>query len=100
MVRELAIDYEWDRVTVGGKAVDVTVTEYELLRVLSLDTGRVVTLETLLRRVWAESDRDGANLVRNCIRNLQRRLGDSASSPAYIFKRAQRRLRMDKPPGR
>ena len=91
MVGELAIDYGHRRVTVGGEAVDLSATEYELLRVLSLDAGRVVTFETLLRRVWAKSDRDGANLVRNCVRNLRRRLGDSASTGPRL-QRAQRRL--------
>ena len=38
----LAIDYARRRVTVGGNAVDLTAKEYELLRVLSLDAGRVV----------------------------------------------------------
>ena len=47
----LAIDYGHRRVTVGDEAVDLTATEYELLRLLSLDAGRVVTFETLLRRV-------------------------------------------------
>ncbi len=50
--------------TVGGKAVELTVTENELLRVLSLDPGRVVTFETLLRRVWAKDEKGDANLVR------------------------------------
>ena len=47
---QIAIDYAQRRVTVGGEAVDLTATEYELLRVLSLDAGRVVTFDTLLRR--------------------------------------------------
>ena len=49
----LAIDYEQRRVTVGGRPVELTATEYELLRVLAQDAGRVLTHETLLRRVWA-----------------------------------------------
>ena len=39
MAGELAIDYQRHRLTVGGKAVDLTGTEYELLRVFSVDTG-------------------------------------------------------------
>ena len=35
----LAIDYEHRRVTVGGRAVDLTATEYELLRLLSHNAG-------------------------------------------------------------
>ena len=37
----------------GGRPVELTATEYELLRVLAQDAGRVLTHETLLRRVWA-----------------------------------------------
>ena len=97
---EIAIDYAQRRVTVGGEAVDLTATEYELLRVLSLDAGRVVTFERLLRRVWAKRDSADANLVRIFVRNLRRKLGDSAASPAYIFNRRGVGYRMAKPHGR
>ncbi len=100
VVGNLAIDYGQRRVTVGGEAVELTVTEYELLRVLSLDAGRVVTFETLLRRVWAKDEITDANLVRNFVRNLRRKLGDSASSPAYLFNERGVGYRMAKPPGR
>ena len=83
--------------TVGGEAVDLTATEYELLRVLSLDAGRVVTFETLLRRVWAKPESTDANLVRNFVRNLRRKLGDSASSPAYLLNQRGVGYRMAKP---
>ena len=52
---------------------------------LSLDAGRVVTFDTLQRRVWAKHDSAAANLVRIFVRHLRRKLGDSAASPAYIF---------------
>ena len=97
VVGDLAIDYGQRRVTVGGEAVELTATEYELLRVLSLDAGRVVTFETLLRRVWAKPEKTGANLVRNFVRNLRRKLGDSASSPAYLLNERGVGYRMAKP---
>ena len=59
----LAIDYGRRRVTVGGEVVELTATEYELLRLLSLDAGRVVTFETLLRRLWPKRESAQANLV-------------------------------------
>ena len=77
----LAIDYGQRRVTVGGEEVELTATEYELLRLLSLDAGRVVTFETLLRRVWAKGENAGAHLVRIVVKNLRRKLGDSAAAP-------------------
>ncbi len=82
---ELAIDYERCRVTVGGDAVELTATEYELLRVLSLRAGRVVPFDTLLSRVWARSDDVQPNTVRVFVRSLRHKLGDDATSPAYIF---------------
>ncbi len=95
---ELAIDYEQRRVTRGGEVVYLTATEYELLRALSLDAGRVVTFDTLLRRVWAKRENADANLVRIFVRNLRRKLGDSATSPAYIFNHRGVGYRMAKPP--
>ena len=70
---------------VGGSTVDLTATEYELLRQLSLHAGRVVTFETLLRRVWAKRENAHPNVVRSVVRNLRRKLGDSAARPTYIL---------------
>ena len=97
---DLAIDYGQRRVTVGGNAVDLTATEYGVLRALALDAGRVVTFETLLRRVWAKGEKAGAHLVRIVVKNLRRKLGDSAASPARIFNQRGVGYRMAKPPGR
>lgn len=82
---ELAIDYNRRRVTVGGEVVTLTATEYELLRVLALNAGRVMTYDTLLRRVWSGRNGADANLVRIFVRNLRRKLGDDAANPTYIF---------------
>ena len=85
VIGELAIDFERRRVTVGGEAVDLTAKEFELLRVLSFHAGGVVTYETLLRRIWAKQANPDTNLVRIFVRNLRRKLGDSATNPAYLF---------------
>ena len=69
----------------GGRPVALTATEYELLRVLSLSAGRVVTYDALLRRVWRERDSADARLVRAFVKRLRRKLGDEAARPAYIF---------------
>ena len=44
---ELAIDYGQRRVTVAGRPVPLTATEYELLRLFSLNAGRVLTYAVL-----------------------------------------------------
>ena len=94
---ELAIDYGSRRVSVAGRTVDLTATEYELLRVLSLNAGRVTAYDTLLRQVWGEREHANANLVRIFIRNLRRKLGDSAANPAWIFNQRGVGYRMPAP---
>ena len=82
---ELAIQYEARRVTVAGREVELTATEYELLRTLSLNAGRVVTYEALTRRVWSGREAGNDDLVRNFIKKLRAKLGEDASNPTWIF---------------
>ena len=81
---DLAIDYERRRVSVGGRPVSLTATEYELLRALSLGAGRVLTYESLLRQVWSGRSSD-ASIVRAYVKRLRKKLGDDARRPAYIL---------------
>ena len=81
----LAIDFDRRRVTVGGEPVALTATEYELLRVLALDAGRVLTYGTLLRRVWGRRTGDDANLVRIIVKTIRKKLGEDAANPEWIF---------------
>ena len=84
---ELAIHYDRRRVTVAGRLVELTVTEYELLRVLSLKAGRVVTYSALLRKAWGgrEQGYGDAKLVHAVVRRLRHKLGEDAARPAYIL---------------
>ena len=64
LLRDLAINYDQRLVTLSGRPVELTATEYELLRLLALNAGRVMTYEVLLQRVWGEWERSGSNRVR------------------------------------
>ncbi len=93
----LAIAYEPRRVTVGGAEVDLTATEFELLRLLSVNAGRVVHFDTILRRIWDGRDGADANLVRMFVRTLRAKLGDDAENPTWIFNRRGVGYRMPRP---
>ena len=82
----LAIHYEDRRVTVAGRPVTLTVTEFEVLRVLSTNAGRAVTYQSLLRQAWGRRDfgPGDAKLVRAIVKTLRRKLGDDAANPAYV----------------
>ena len=84
VVNDLAICFERRTVTVAGRPVELTATEYELLRALSLSAGRVLTYDVLLRRVWPGRDSGDVRVVRAFVKVLRRKLGDNARRPAYI----------------
>ncbi|MCY4481253.1 MAG: response regulator [Spirochaetaceae bacterium] len=76
---DLVIDYDQRRVTVAGHPVELTATEFELLRLLSLNPGRVLTHGSLLRQVWrVRGDSDTAR-VRSFMMKLRRKLGNAAA---------------------
>ena len=81
----LAIDYDRRRVSVAGRPVTLTPTEYELLRVLAQGAGRTLTHEDLLRQVWAGRGHANAKVLRAYVKRLRNRLGDDAARPAWIF---------------
>ena len=93
----LAIDYERRRVTVDGRAVTLTATEYEILRILSVNAGRVVTSESLLRQAWTSREANDTGRVRAFVKQIRAKLGDDATNPAYIFNERGVGYRMSKP---
>ena len=82
---DLAIHYEERRVSVAGRPAQLTATEYDLLRELAVNAGRVLTHDALLRRVWGPDNSGDSRLLRAFVKKLRRKLGDDAKSPAYIF---------------
>ena len=94
---DLSIDYEQRRVSAAGRAVPLTATEFELLRVLSVNAGRVLTCDSLLRQVWAKRDSANVMLLRSLMKRLRRKLGDKAARPAYIFTERGVGYRMPRP---
>ena len=83
----MVIRYKQRGVTVAGRPLELTTTEYELLRVLSLNAGRVVTYGSLIRQAWRGRERvsPDAKLVRAVVKRLRGKLGDDAARPAYIL---------------
>ena len=84
LLGDLAIHYEGRRVTVAGRPVDLTAIEYELLRVLSVNAGRVLSYDALLRKVWGGRNTNDERAVRTQMKTLRRKLGDDAAKPAYL----------------
>ena len=94
---DLTIDYIDRIVTVSGRQLQLTPTEFKLLREFSANAGRALSHDHLLRRVWDSEYFDDTQVVRTFVKNLRRKLGDTGSSPKYILTVPRVGYRMPKP---
>ena len=73
---DLEMDLANYTVQVGDRPVELTYKEYELLRVLATNPGRVLNRETLLNKVWGYDFYGGARTVDVHIRRLRFKIED------------------------
>lgn len=83
-VGDLVVDLARRRVALGGNEVALTPTEYDLLRVLVQNAGKVLTHNYLLRQVWGTGYEDALHLLQVNISNLRRKIEPTPSRPRYI----------------
>ena len=74
--RELALNLETYQASIAGRPLDLTYMEYELLKFLAQNPGKVFTREMLLNRVWGYEYYGGARTVDVHIRRLRAKLGE------------------------
>jgi two-component system, OmpR family, KDP operon response regulator KdpE len=83
-VGDLVIDLARREVRVAGRPVQLTPTEYDLLRALVTQAGKVLTHRQLLREVWGPGYAQESHLLRVNISNLRRKIEPDATRPRYI----------------
>jgi len=80
----IEIDPVRHRVTVGGREVHLTRTEFKLLMVMVRNPDRVLTHGQLLRDVWGLTQEDQAHYVRVYMAQLRRKLEEDPTRPKYL----------------
>ncbi len=81
--RPIMIDIKARRAFFDGQELSLTAKEFDLLRVLTREEGRVVSREALMREVW-DSWFGSTKTLDMHISVLRRKLGDDANSPRHI----------------
>ena len=76
VARDLVVEPESYRATLRGSPIELTYMEFELLKFLMSNVGRVFTRETLLSRVWGYEYYGGVRTVDVHIRRLRAKLGE------------------------
>ncbi|HHY46920.1 MAG TPA: response regulator transcription factor [Firmicutes bacterium] len=80
----LVLDPEKHSVTLDGRELDLPPKEFELLRILMENRGRVLTRDYLLETIWGYEYIGDTRTVDVHIRRLRQKIEDSPSQPRYI----------------
>ncbi len=80
---DLKVDLSSRLVSIKDKEIQLTPTEYDLLRVLVQTSGKVITNSQMLRQVWGEGY-DDLHILRVNISNLRAKIEPDPARPTYI----------------
>ncbi|XHR28310.1 MAG: response regulator [Chthoniobacteraceae bacterium] len=80
----LQVDLTTRRVTVEGREISLTATEYALLRLLVRHAGRVLTHSQMLREIWGPNAEEHRQYLRVYVTHLRRKLERDPQHPQYL----------------
>lgn len=84
-IGELTIDFEQHRVTVAGRVVDLTPTEYRLFELLARHVNRTVSTEQLLANVWGSEYQGEPEHVKHYVWSLRQKIEADPGNPQHIL---------------
>ena len=96
-IGELVIDLDKQLVTVGGRRVSLTPTEFELLRVLAQNEGKLMTHPAILREVWGPAYGTESHYLHVYVSQLRGKLEADPSRPRYLLTEAGAGYRLVNP---
>jgi two-component system, OmpR family, KDP operon response regulator KdpE len=83
--KNLVVDLATRRVTVNGKEIKLTATEYDLLRLLVRHAGKVLTHRQILREIWGTGHDDDTHYLRVYIAHLREKIEANPEQPELIL---------------
>jgi len=83
-VGDVRMELDRHEVRAGSEALDLTVKEFEVLRMLLENAGKVVRREQLIREVWDTTWFGSTKTLDVHVSALRKKLGDDPSSPRFI----------------
>jgi two-component system KDP operon response regulator KdpE len=82
---DLTVDFSRRRVLLQGAEVQLTPTEYDLLRLLVSHAGKVLTHAQLLKHIWGLTYLEQPHVLRVNISNLRRKIEADPARPRHII---------------
>ena len=82
---DLEIDYDRRQVTVGGRVIHVTQTEFNILSLLSQQVGKVMTYSAIINSIWGTMDDGSIKKLQVNMANIRKKLGCKPGENKYII---------------
>ena len=82
---DLIIDYDRRQVSVGGKVIHLTQTEFNILSFLSQHVGKVMTYSVIIRAIWGAMDDGSVKKLQVNMANIRKKLGCVPGENRYII---------------
>lgn len=83
-VSDLRIDFARRQVTLSGREIHLTQTEYNIVTVLAHHAGRVMTYAAIIRAVWGTTDDGSIKKLQVNMANIRKKLGERPGERRYI----------------
>ena len=84
-IKDLVLDVEKYVVVKKGKIIDLTMKEFEVIKLLATHAGQVFTREQILKNVWGYDYYGDVRSVDVTIRRIREKIEDNTSEPKYII---------------
>ena len=84
-LEDMIIDYDRRQVTVDGKSIHLTQTEFNILAYLSQNCGKVMTYTAIIRSIWGVMDDGSVKKLQVNMANIRKKLGCKPGESRYIL---------------
>jgi two-component system KDP operon response regulator KdpE len=84
-IGDLVVDVESRTASMAGREIQLTPHEFELLRVLAQNEGKLLTHPALLREVWGPAYGDESHYLHVYVSQLRRKLEPDPARPRYLL---------------
>ena len=84
-LQDLVIDYESRQIFIKGNEIKLTQTEFNIVELLSVHAGKVMTYTEIVKKIWGYSDSGSIKKLQVNMANIRKKLGEKPGENKYII---------------
>ncbi len=82
---DMEIEYDARKVSIAGEEIKLTQTEYNIVQLLALHAGKVLTYAEIIKKVWGYSDYGSVKKLQVNMANIRKKFGEKPGEYKYIL---------------